>query len=257
MGGLKTIKIIFFSVIFCILVCSYGIYPLLDSQQILTLTKEDGPVESIGAVFFFLTSTLFFFLFFQDNSGNDFWFFRMKKNVFFLCLGLTFFLGFAEEISWGQRIFNISTPESIKEINLQQELNIHNLYIFHADDEEGKRKSFFALLLNIDRLFSMFWFLYCVAIPILVRYHSWSENKAHRLNLPLVPIWLGIFFPVNYIISKMLEFYAANERIQSTITEVKETNFALLFFLVSTWFFIDSRNKVTQLPNIHPKVDGQ
>jgi hypothetical protein len=32
-----------------------------------------------------------------------------------------------EELSWGQRLFNLSTPESLAEANRQHELNLHNL----------------------------------------------------------------------------------------------------------------------------------
>jgi len=37
----------------------------------------------------------------------------------FVCMG--------EEISWGQRIFDITTPDGLREINLQGETNIHNI----------------------------------------------------------------------------------------------------------------------------------
>jgi tryptophan-rich sensory protein len=36
------------------------------------------------------------------------------------------FFGF-EEISWGQRVFGIETPDLLKEYNYQEELNLHNL----------------------------------------------------------------------------------------------------------------------------------
>ena len=42
--------------------------------------------------------------------------------VAFVCL-----FGAGEEISWGQRIFNIETPEALKAHNAQEEFNLHNL----------------------------------------------------------------------------------------------------------------------------------
>src|SRR5690606_26277451 len=35
--------------------------------------------------------------------------------------------GAGEEISWGQRIFDIETPAALKARNAQEELNLHNL----------------------------------------------------------------------------------------------------------------------------------
>lgn len=40
--------------------------------------------------------------------------------------GMIFIVG--EEISWGQRIFGFSTPDSLIEINRQRESNLHNIY---------------------------------------------------------------------------------------------------------------------------------
>jgi hypothetical protein len=34
-----------------------------------------------------------------------------------------------EEISWGQRIFGIATPEAVSEVNIQHELTLHNTYL--------------------------------------------------------------------------------------------------------------------------------
>ncbi len=48
-----------------------------------------------------------------------------------LSIGL-FFIAF-EEISWGQRLIGIDTPELIAEINLQKEINIHNLSFFQYE----------------------------------------------------------------------------------------------------------------------------
>ena len=44
-------------------------------------------------------------------------------------LALMLFFVAGEEISWGQRIFGVDTPEWFKVYNLQQETNIHNLTI--------------------------------------------------------------------------------------------------------------------------------
>ncbi len=54
---------------------------------------------------------------------------KKKKWLFLLLLILSimFFFGAGEEISWGQRIFNLQTPEYLSNINDQNEPNIHNI----------------------------------------------------------------------------------------------------------------------------------
>ncbi len=46
--------------------------------------------------------------------------------LFFGLITLVSVLVAGEEISWGQRLFGIETPEEYKQLNHQQELNIHN-----------------------------------------------------------------------------------------------------------------------------------
>lgn len=61
--------------------------------------------------------------------------FKMKyrKILFglFLLIGLSLAFVAFEEISWGQRLLSIETPEYIENINVQKELTVHNLYFLH------------------------------------------------------------------------------------------------------------------------------
>ena len=56
----------------------------------------------------------------------------LNKNKYkfgLLLFSVAFFFGFGEEISWGQRSFDIESPFFFSENNLQNETNIHNLMI--------------------------------------------------------------------------------------------------------------------------------
>ena len=57
-----------------------------------------------------------------------------------------------------------------------------------------------------------------------------------RLNLPIVPIWLGLLFPVNYFLSKALEFSAVYDPV-----ETKESLFGFLSMLVAIHFLQANR----------------
>ena len=58
---------------------------------------------------------------------------RRVRSIGFLALtallGCAFLFIAGEEISWGQRIFNVETPQWMEERNTQQEMNLHNLKI--------------------------------------------------------------------------------------------------------------------------------
>lgn len=59
----------------------------------------------------------------------------------------------AEEISWGQRIFNVETPDQIAEINLQDEITVHNMEGVHHLVQIGY--IFFGLYGSIMWIFQM------------------------------------------------------------------------------------------------------
>ncbi len=51
---------------------------------------------------------------------------RRLQALLFLIFSLALLFIAGEEISWGQRIFHITTPQSIAEVNLQKEITVHN-----------------------------------------------------------------------------------------------------------------------------------
>jgi hypothetical protein len=150
-------------------------------------------------------------------------------------LGLVFMLGCLEEISWGQRIIGFQTPEEIRDINAQNEFNLHNLQVFHGTTESGERKSFWALFLTIGRMFSMFWFSFCCLVPVLHRYSPQFRSFLNRIQLPIAPMFLAAVFFLNYAISKGIELAIASDAHHSLV-EIKESNIAMLFFVMAIWF---------------------
>jgi hypothetical protein len=83
------------------------------------ITWEDSVVEYLSALFLLLTSL------FLLGSG---YFGRHKEaRTILLLAALMFFFAAGEEISWGQRIFGFVTSEAWRDINLQEETNLHNI----------------------------------------------------------------------------------------------------------------------------------
>ena len=216
------------------LVCAVYLIFLLDKKTVWRLTHEDGLIETFGAIMFLISSVGFGLAYFRSScSQND----HMgqiglaRKNIFYLLLSLFFLLAFLEEISWGQRIFGIETPTAIAKVNRQKEINIHNLEWFHGRDKSGNRKLFLQLLLNGDRLFSIFWFVYCVCIPLLEKYNQRMKKVFAKIRLPVIPLQYAFLFPLNYVASKALE--AIYPIYEHGIVETKETVLAILFVCVA------------------------
>ena len=188
---------------------------LLGADRLTSLTTEDSPVETFGALCLIAAGIVFLMSF------------RARHNVVYLLFGLLFLFGALEEISYGQRIFGFATPSFFREHNGQGEFNIHNLEWFRGVEESGASKGFVDKLVNMDRLFSVFWFGYCVFIPVVCHFSVRAWRLAQRIRLPIVPLAIGMVFVLNYVVSKAL--VTAMPSLAPRLTEIKETNFAYLF----------------------------
>lgn len=95
---------------------------LADGQAYQALVAEDGPVENLQFLLFLLSGVL------AGVVAR-----RLARIGLALHCWLYWLLALAlvvvamDEISWGQRLLGIETPESVEKVNLQGELTIHNL----------------------------------------------------------------------------------------------------------------------------------
>lgn len=78
---MKKKSIIIISIFYLLL--SYSLYLILREETITSLLKEDGVVEWAGALSWLIASIIFFYLFFNIDSGNKFFRFETKRNIFF------------------------------------------------------------------------------------------------------------------------------------------------------------------------------
>lgn len=92
------------------------------------IVREDSLLETIQTLFYFTAGILFLLV-----SRNYFKNKQQLFSLFFIGLSLLMIFVAGEEISWGQRIFSIETPENLAQINLQNETTIHNIDIFQSN----------------------------------------------------------------------------------------------------------------------------
>lgn len=97
------------------------IYVLASGTSALWLVREDGVLEYMTTVFYLAAVVTLIPLILRAKGLP---LFRMNAIV----LAFLFFFVGMEEISWGQRIFSISTPEMLKGVNVQGELTLHNIW---------------------------------------------------------------------------------------------------------------------------------
>jgi hypothetical protein len=184
----------------------------------------------------FLFASIFFIGFFIRSRRNGLIYhaFFRRGNIIYLLLGLLFFFAFGEEISWGQRLFGWQTPEHLKEINLQQETNFHNLKIFNLQHEKLREKYGIlahAFSLSPGRLFFYFWFSFLIVVPMLDRYSVGWRQKFKSFHMPIPPMWIGGLMIVTFLLSKIFNTIAKHQYIgnYNTVDEFMEMDYAIVF----------------------------
>lgn len=86
----------------------------------LSWTREDGPLEWTGFALFLAGSVLAFAVAWRLRPA-------LRPTVAAAVLGAVLLFAAGEEISWGQRVFEVETPAVLVDGNEQDELNLHNL----------------------------------------------------------------------------------------------------------------------------------
>ena len=115
---------------------------------------------------------------------------RKEKSTVFvivaLLMGAVLIFGAGEEISWGQRIFGLKSPEYFMEHNSQQETNLHNLVLGSVRINLW----IFSFLLSAILL------VYVVIIPLLYRRKDWMRRLIDYWGVPLSKVYQIIFLLV-------------------------------------------------------------
>ncbi len=214
------------------MVLTYGVVFFFEQSHAMRISSEDNAIEYLGAMLFFAAALLFFFASIHtraiDGNAKP----RLQILAILLSCGLLWIA--LEEISYGQRILGFDTPETLKSINTQREFNLHNLKI--VSSESG-----FSHWLNIQRLFSIFWLVYCVVFPLVYRRSQLIQTICSRLYIPVAPLWLGGAFLLNYALAKVIALWLVPQELVDAVTEIKETNYAFLF---ACFAYIEQRGKL-------------
>jgi len=201
----KVTKIFFYivSAFFSIYVIYLHVY---QKKFLWQLCRESGPVEWPTALLYFFSSLIFLYICKKNNF----------KNIWCWGYAALFFVIASEEINWGQRIFSLSTPELLMNINVQQEISIHNI--------QGLRDHyrFLALLVVIG---------ICCVLPLLNRFIHPLHDFYKRIKMPVFPLWATGLPAIAFLfmfIPRVLFFEG-----EFVLDEIGELLLAVSFFIFS------------------------
>lgn len=207
---IRYLKLYILSIVIVIM-ASFSIYFYLDDTTIAVIADEDHIFEYLTSLSFLICSAIFFFIYYRHS------------NIFFLFLAIAFFIGFGEEISWGQRLLGYSTPEKLMELNAQKEFNFHNIATW-----------------EINFLFKVFTLLFGIILPLLVYHSDFFKRIAKRWRIPVPPASLGLFFMLDWLVFRFfLDYVLQPDGIQKyyfSVTEIYEFITSFIMVVISLYF---------------------
>ncbi len=202
-------KINFLHSIFSLIIVS-TVFLFYYSNSLYNLfVEEDGIIEYSTAIFLLSVSIYLINKLLKTVKVIS------TKNIGIVFFSIIFFFGFGEEISWGQRIFNIETPQFFVENNLQSETNIHNLMIGGVKLNK---------LIFTNTLFFIFSF-YFLVIPYLYAKSNSVKSIINKFSIVIPKYSQSIIF----ICSSIIIYLFDHDR----ISEVWECLFAFTMLITS------------------------
>lgn len=228
-----------------------------------TLVYEDGVVQWVQVLFLFFAG-VFAFLIARAYPA----FYRnifIRNSAYIFCFLM--FLILAEEISWGQRIFGIETPEFIRKANAQGEISLHNhillqrirhwmlisvgiigLFLSTMNSEKALKKesSFFSLKLDsIIILIFILFFLFFVQV---------IDPKFNIIKSSLkfvMSIWSLLLFIVCSLLLLVYQFqdrFALKNKVLNTISP-NGYFFILFMFILVFGLFVEVAEQLQVFTN--------
>ncbi|MFC1512570.1 hypothetical protein ACFL4O_00515 [bacterium] len=175
----------FFIVLFTVVLMytNYELYYLF--------AEEDGFIEWLSVLGLFMGSIVCAYRFFKLR--------KIRSLLFLVCLLLAafaLFFGAGEEMSWGQRVFDIKLPLFFQKYNFQKEINVHNLLF----------KNFNMKYLIFGRLRDVVIIFYLFVLPWLYKKRNKIKKVCDRLAVPIPYLRQIIIYAVIMIILQIVPF---------------------------------------------------
>ena len=196
------------------------------------ILSEDGIYESMAAIFCLLAGLVFLYSFVTIPRKVNYFLFSSNRNITALMFSLLLLLLFAEEISWGQRILNIKTPEIISEINFQKEITLHNLTVIQ-DKNNSLSYVLFGILVA-----------YLSVFPLFIYSFPFTKNIVKQFAIPVASVQICLFVVILFLLNRvnyLVIYQDGHVGDYKELGEIFESNIEMLLFVLSLeYLYCDS-----------------
>ena len=194
-------------------IVAYGLILLHhDPRAFSVWIREDGLAEWLTFLELLAMSVYSFVVSSDVNQTSET---RVARNVW-LCMGALFLFGAMEEISWGQRIFGIQSPEWFLRHNAQHETNIHNLVLWGVK----LNKVIFGKGLAICVVIYLFF------LPLFYRLNARVKRLIDRWGIPVAQNYQILLFILLAVTIR------SHLRLAEKVSELLEFSSSYIFLLI-------------------------
>lgn len=192
---------------------------IFNTDSLQKINDEDGYIENISALMFFISGIVATFIAFRSKR-------LLAPRIVYGILAFLFFFTVGEEISWGQRIFNLETWEIFNESNVQNENNLHNLFGY-----------------MFDHVFIAGVFIVGFAIPFITKYNRFIRRLWRHFSLPIASLGLALGFLIISLMHHYTIYKIFNEQPYLRIAELREllTSIALFLLMIESLALLKRR----------------
>lgn len=208
-------------------------------QQARYFTSESNFYQNVGAVALFVA---ILFLIATIWLG---WKTELKalpfRKLWYTGFTGVLVLALGEEISWGQHLFKFEVPASIREINEQQEFNLHNLSYLHGLNSDKSQKSGLLRWVTAHRLFYSFLAVFLVVLPLMTFLSGFIKARMQKIQMIVPARWTGFVFICAVLLTRtfQLGFPDVHPEIYHTLAEVMEVHIELVLLTVAIIFYLN------------------
>lgn len=182
-------SVLAWSFLFLSLAVAFFIVMLNDKAVYFLLVKESAYTELLTAILYLVSGVIFFLKGYQEYKVHR----SVVSILFYLLFGLLFVFIAGEEESWGQWIFYYEVPESISKVNVQNELNIHNMAFF----------SQYSHIFNTHRLLIVLSGTLFFILPVLAACVASLRLLLDKMRFPVAPMICAPLFVIVVIYEKL------------------------------------------------------
>ena len=134
-----------------------------------------------------------------------------KSTKFWMFLWAALSLLFwGEEASWGQHFLMYEVPADISSMNVQGEMNLHNLEFLQSQSLQSDDGLSLRNLLTAQNLFQLGFLTYFLVMPIMAKI-SFFKTLAAKLNVPMPGVKLIVFIWVPIALTICLSVLSLQE----------------------------------------------